>query len=111
MVDWISSCVLLLWAMKIPSLEDLPRVAQGSEWARKLNSYPSTITRAYQSGALKGSKIGRRTVLFSREDIFEWLGLEVLIETPAAPTPRPIERIVAKAPVAARHRSKDAAAR
>ena len=95
--------------MKIPNLSDLPEVAQGSEWARGLCTYPSTITRAYQSGKLHGSKIGRRTVLFSRNDIFAWLGLEVLVEpAPAAPAPRAIERIVAKAPVA--HRLKSGAA-
>ena len=92
--------------MKIPNLADLPEVAQGSEWARALQSYPSTITRAYQSGKLHGSKIGRRTVLFAKNDILEWLGLQVFVDpAPSAPAPRPIERIVAaKAPVVARRR-------
>jgi hypothetical protein len=87
--------------MKIPSLSDLPEVARGSEWARALGTYPPTITRAFQSGKLHGSKIGRRTVLFTRSDIFAWLGLEVLVDpVPAAPAPRSIERIVAKVPIA-----------
>jgi hypothetical protein len=88
--------------MKIPNLASLPEVAQGSEWARGLCTYPSTITRAFQSGKLRGSKIGRRTVLFSRGDILEWLGLEILVEPAvAAPAPRPVERIVAKKSAAA----------
>ena len=91
--------------MKIPNFSDLPEVAQGCEWARALTTYPSTITRAYQTGKLHGSKVGRRTVLFSRHDILVWLGLEVLVEpTPSAPAPRPIGRIIAKVPVAARKR-------
>ena len=96
---------LHLRSVHLGSLANLPEVAQGSEWARILQTYPSTITRAYQAGKLHGSKIGRRTVLFSRNNVFDWLGFEVLTEPiPVAPTPRAIERIVAKAPVAARGR-------
>ena len=90
--------------MKIPRLSELPEVGQGSEWARKLHSYPSTITRAFQTGKLRGSKVGRRTVLFTREDIFAWLGLEVLVEPAAAPAPQVIERIIAKQPVPVQRR-------
>ncbi len=90
-----------LLAMKIPSLAELPEVGQGSEWARRLHAPPSTITRAFQNGKLRGSKIGRRTVLFTREDIFAWLGLEVRPEpAPAAPAPQPIGRMFAKTPTA-----------
>jgi hypothetical protein len=82
--------------MKIPKLSELPEVGQGVEWARGLHTYPSTISRAYHSGALHGSKVGRKTVLFTRQDIFAWLGLEVLTEpAPEAPVPRPVERVVA----------------
>jgi hypothetical protein len=89
--------------MKISNLSSLPAIMQGRELARLLHSYPSTITRAYQTGALRGSKIGRRTVLFAKADVLDWLGFEVLTKpAPAAPAPQQIEEIVAKTPAARR---------
>jgi hypothetical protein len=83
--------------MKIPSLSNLPEIAQASEWCRVLDTYPSTMTRAFQSGKLHGSKIGHRTVLHSRADILDWLGFDVHAEPVlTAPPPRTIERTLAK---------------
>jgi hypothetical protein len=83
--------------MKIPSLDALPELANASEWAHTLGTFPSTMSRAYKSGKLRGSTVGRRTVLFTRADILDWLGFEIVVEPlPPVPQPPPVMRIVAK---------------
>jgi hypothetical protein len=78
--------------MNISSLSNWPEIAQASVWCKVLDTYPSTMTRAFQSGRLRGSKLGHRTVLHSKGDILAWLGFEIHTETLPAPAPKTIER-------------------
>ena len=76
--------------MTIPKPEDMPAGAQSVDWARTLEAAQSTLSRAYQSGKLKGTRVGYRTLIHTKEDILEWLGLS--IEPQVAP--HPVERFV-----------------
>lgn len=82
--------------MRIPNLSELPDVGQACEWSRRLDSPPSTFTRAYKAGKLRGSKVGKRTLLFTKHDVLSWLGFEIIAEpAPVAPA-QTIERIVTR---------------
>jgi hypothetical protein len=79
---------------EIRNLEELPAIAQMCTWSPLIKKSPSAMSRAFHEGKLKGSKMGRRTLLFAREDVLNWLGFQVQEEEPASLPPRRV--LVAK---------------
>jgi hypothetical protein len=63
--------------MHIPRLNELPDVAHRAEWSRLLRTDYSTLYRAHCGGKLKGSRSKTGGVTHTKQQIFEWLGLEV----------------------------------
>jgi hypothetical protein len=69
---------LCVETMRIPHFDSLPDLAQRAEWARLIKCDPTTLYRAEKAGDLKGSKPTGRAVLYSKQAIFDWLGLEAV---------------------------------
>ena len=83
--------------MEIQNLLDIPEVATARKMGKRIGAAPSTLYRAYYAGELRGSKVGPRSLLFTRSDVLEWLGLQAISEPAPAPvqTPKTVERLVA----------------
>ena len=62
--------------MKCVKLDTLPDVARRSAWARLFEMDASTFWRAEKEGKIRGSRPGARTVLYTKAEILNWLGLK-----------------------------------
>jgi hypothetical protein len=62
--------------MKCVKLDTLPDVARRSAWARLLEMDASTFWRAEKEGKLISSRPGSKTVLYTKTEILNWLGLK-----------------------------------
>ena len=62
--------------MRIPHIEKLPDLAQRAEWARLLQCDYTTLARAEARGDIKGSRPTGRSVIYTKTEILEWLGVE-----------------------------------
>jgi predicted site-specific integrase-resolvase len=63
-------------------------VAQRSEWARILDCDASSLYRAERAGLLIAAKTKGGKVLYTKESILEWLGLEQVVTAPVPATSR-----------------------
>ena len=62
--------------MHIQKIELLPDIDSRRGWAKILKKHEVTLYRAEQAGLLKSSKVGHRTVLYTKAAILEWLGVK-----------------------------------
>jgi hypothetical protein len=62
--------------MKIPRVEDLPDAASRPHWAEALRLNESTLYRADRQGKLQASRVGGRTVIYTKRAILKWLGID-----------------------------------
>jgi hypothetical protein len=62
--------------MRIPKIDNLPDLAQRAEWARLLQCDATTLYRAEKGGDLKGFKATGKAVLYTKDAVLTWLGLE-----------------------------------
>ena len=62
--------------MKIHSFENLPAVMDTSEVAAAIGKGPAAIRRAVKAGTLRANRQNPRCLIFRREDVWQWLGLE-----------------------------------
>ena len=68
--------------IRIPRLEDMPVAAQRADWAKILNCDESTLWRSQKTGLLVGTKGRTGQVLYTRDAILAWLGLEIVEVVP-----------------------------
>jgi predicted site-specific integrase-resolvase len=62
--------------MRIPQIDKLPDVAQRAEWARLLEVDYTTLARAENRGDIKGYRPTGRAVIYTKETILQWLGVQ-----------------------------------
>ena len=73
--------------MRIPTLENLPSAAQRAEWARILGCNASSLYRAEKLGLLAAVKTKGGRVMYTKETVLEWLGLEQVTLPPVPAIP------------------------
>jgi hypothetical protein len=76
--------------MRIPPSDNLPAVAQRAEWARLLNCAASSLYRAEKQGLLSPARTKGGRILYTKDSILEWLGLEEMV-APVLPMPPAVQ--------------------
>lgn len=61
--------------MKLASKDAVPELSSRPVLAKILGINPITIARAERDQRLKGFRPNRRSVLYRRQDVLEWLGI------------------------------------